>query len=1026
MVNGAQPPARRGRAIQIVGINAPGIAAPTAATPVTTPEIQDNTQQKYDQVFQDVQRVQEASAQVIDQSSKQKALELARRGHSVFGQELGGLAKAVTETIGFFQKQEQEKAAAKEKARIEQLQLATSVRLQDYTAQFLMRAAEEADKVSPDEAQQEADAILAQALQDGLPPDVAQTLRTRTFEEISNVRQRQATALLTTAERLRAQQVAQAENLLRVDMSPYFATLSQARTPAEAQQAATFILNALLDPNSGGTMSPLEKLQAVNPLITELATRLQGREDVFAGTVRTLSAVQELTQLYPQWMSELGGNEAAFQQRRAEWALQRGVDLGQISLFAPSPGEAAAQNLNLQQTQQSLLQIGQQQIISDLLNDPTSAAAIFASQVHNLINNPAEAQSFLALVETGGAAVTPEMRALAAQYRATKADVDAIQNRQVRLRELYTQIQRLGYQTVSDPEVRARAVTITNFAGEVQGLQAFQLPDGTYVQAPPRVSQAEFRSVQEQYILEYQQYQNAVAALQARGINPNNLGEVTPTLRSLQQRAQQLLEQRAQQAAEQAAQMRMATPNFNGEGDASGNVSFMPVAPVHRINDMVIPIRQQPDGGVVITSGYGDNRGTHIHNGIDLAFTGAAQNREMSIAALSPGRVISVAIGGVRGYGGRIQILTDDGHIEEYGHVWGANVQEGQRVVPGQQIATLPSSERWRNSPKPQGDVSRGSNPHLHFTVRREGARDFNGGNSIDPIAYLRARTQALSTYNFNDNRGVGAPPTQMRMGAQNPATTLIGGQALMPSMSTTQAILADLNRRLGFGSNQFVTPSQPMPQARASINRADYPPRNNPTHNYGYGVLRDNPRAARALAETADAINVPAQWLADIVQFESKWNPSARNNDSGAVGLIQFLPGTVELFRRSPGWNPAWTYERIQRMSIEEQLRGPVRAYLQDPPFQRRGFPTIEDLHAAIFLGYDGYRRNATDRARMGDGAITFMDYVRRLGEDVGRRYHTSYDHGHGATHTSFTAGCRICEQQRQQLRTIIPHNAP
>lgn len=1033
MVNGAAPPPRRSRAIQIVGINAPGIAAPAAPQPVTTPEIQDVTQQKYAQVFEDVQRVQQAQTELVTAASQQKSVELSKRGHSSFGQELGGLAKAVTETLSFVQQQqeakrkaEKERADAIEQQRIAQLEMSTSVVLQDYTADFLMRAAEEADKVSPEEAQMEADRILAEAVKEGLPFDVAQTLRTRTFEEIGAVRQRQADALLTTAERMRTAQSSQAANLLRVDMSSYFATLAQARTPGEAQQTASFILQTLLDPSTGGNMSPLEKMEALNPLINEVATRLQGREDAFAESMHNLSGIQELAQLYPQWMSELGGNEMGFQQRRAEWAIRRGIDLSVATMFAPSPGEVANQQLNLQQTTQSLQQIGEQQIITELLNDPDSAAALFAEQVHTLVNNPAQAQSFLALVDAGGAGVTAEQRALAAQLRTTLSDIADIENRQVRLRELYTEIQAKGYRTVEDATVRARAVNITDFTGTVTGLQAFVLPDGTYVQAPPQVSQAEFQSIQEQYRLELQQYNNAVANLQARGINPNNRAEVTPTLRSLRIRAQQLIEQRAQRAAEQASMMQQATPNFSGGASQSGNVAPLPVAPLHRINDILVPIRQQRDGGVVITSEYGANRDTHIHNGIDLAFTGASQNRAVGITALSPGTVISAQIGGVGGYGGRIQVMTDDGYIEEYGHLWGSNVQEGQRVVPGQQIGTLPSSQHWRNNRKPEGDVSRGNNPHLHFTVRREGARDFNGGNSVDPIAYLRTRTQALSTYNFNQNQGVGAPPTQRAMGANNPATTLIGGQALMPSMTNSQAIIADLNRRLGFGSGNFVTPSQPMPAARASIHRADYPQRNNPTHNYGYGVLRDNPRAARALAEVSDSLNIPAQWLADIIQFESGWIPHRTNTSSGARGLIQFLPSTIETFRRSPGWNPAWTYESIPRMSIEEQLRGPVRAYLSDPPFARRGFRTLEDLHAAVFLGYDGFRRNPTDRAQMGDNAITFMNYVRRLGEAVGRRYHTSYDHGHGATHTTFTAGCRTCAQQRQQLGNIIPHNAP
>lgn len=49
------------------------------------------------------------------------------------------------------------------------------------------------------------------------------------------------------------------------------------------------------------------------------------------------------------------------------------------------------------------------------------------------------------------------------------------------------------------------------------------------------------------------------------------------------------------------------------------------------------------------------------------------------------------------------------------------------------------------------------------------------------------------------------------------------------------------------------------------------------------------------ALKNTASDMNVSWESLYKLINFESTWDPKARNKKSGARGLIQFMPSTAE-----------------------------------------------------------------------------------------------------------------------------------
>lgn len=119
-----------------------------------------------------------------------------------------------------------------------------------------------------------------------------------------------------------------------------------------------------------------------------------------------------------------------------------------------------------------------------------------------------------------------------------------------------------------------------------------------------------------------------------------------------------------------------------------------------------------PTSGIQ-TSAFGTRWGT-LHAGLDIANTIGTP-----IYAAADGEVI--AAGPTAGYGMWVKIRGRDGTVTLYGHIDSATVQVGDRVMAGDQVATM-------------GNRGNSTGPHLHFEVH------LNGSTKTDPTSWLRAR----------------------------------------------------------------------------------------------------------------------------------------------------------------------------------------------------------------------------------------------------------------------------------------------
>ncbi|CAN5482989.1 M23 family metallopeptidase [soil metagenome] len=131
------------------------------------------------------------------------------------------------------------------------------------------------------------------------------------------------------------------------------------------------------------------------------------------------------------------------------------------------------------------------------------------------------------------------------------------------------------------------------------------------------------------------------------------------------------------------------------------------------------PLFVKPTNGIY-TSGFGYRWGA-LHGGIDLA-----NSIGTPIVAVTDGVVTDV--GPTAGYGAWVKIRGADGTVTLYGHVNTWLVSVGERVMAGDEIATI-------------GNRGNSTGPHCHFEVL------LNGTDRIDPVPWLAQRGITVGAY---------------------------------------------------------------------------------------------------------------------------------------------------------------------------------------------------------------------------------------------------------------------------------------
>lgn len=144
------------------------------------------------------------------------------------------------------------------------------------------------------------------------------------------------------------------------------------------------------------------------------------------------------------------------------------------------------------------------------------------------------------------------------------------------------------------------------------------------------------------------------------------------------------------------------------------------------------------------------------------------------------------------------------------------------------------------------------------------------------------------------------------------------------------------------------------------------------------------------ALLRVAGDLGVEPRTLAALIQFESRWSPTIKNELSSARGLIQFMDATAyemgylgpDTKRPAKGASLALV---VAHPDTESQLLGPVLDYLKP----MAPYPTDQSLFMAVF--YPAARKWPRSREfpelvqLANPGIKTVDDYVKHVWSQVG-----------------------------------------
>lgn len=436
----------------------------------------------------------------------------------------------------------------------------------------------------------------------------------------------------------------------------------------------------------------------------------------------------------------------------------------------------------------------------------------------------------------------------------------------------------------------------------------------------------------------------------------------------------------------------------------------------------------------VITSEYGWREhptlgGTRFHAGIDIDVPEGSDDNVRTIAG---GRVLAAGALDPEGYGISVVIRTPDGFIEQFSHLEFLGVAEGDVIQPGTSVGKM-------------GSTGRSTAPHVDFVVYGPQTTDdqWMRGDyenlTVNPLDYMTMTHTLQMT-----PRGVGA--------ASLPTAPL--GIDSPEHAELVESFVRDFGRyRNGeVITGQFAEPASrainnatPYRQGLASAYRSDYiapgnvQVHNHPENNYGYRELAEDRGYRIKLHQVASRLNIPAVWLADVINYETGHMPHDPRvvNPIGCVGLIQFCPGGgLSDIAEEMGVSDSIARERLKMMTRVTQLEY-VYNFIARYSNNGADLNTVEDLYAVVNGGPGLLYSSRERRRQIGDhfvlggvqGGGYFLDHVAKLGGVAGRRYMTDEYRlrgGTGNVHEQFSPGCPECDRQMRNLGAVLPHFPP
>jgi len=1003
-------------------------------------EIPDTTGQSYQGVSDSQQREYNAQVSIATSVGDRKKAEYLAKGAPERQSNLAGLFGTLsTVALQVYAKQQEiqaQKAEVKQ-AELEQQQAQGKLEARASLEQLFTEASGNIAQYAQDNGSFTTENDVRQVLQEysWLPPDVQEEFYQFAGTQLRDITRATVSRQMTAADEVRNATISATTAVIQGNLSTVYAALSDGRMNSQQisqtmDETNQWLATQLRD------YDPTVRMQILAPILEHLASTSENGSIAYQQAMQRMSDLNAAFQEVQQYRAQ-GFDQNPQQWQQIMWSLEAKYP-GASGLLSQIPDaldiyssmstfqghvRANAQAFSDEQSraranqQANYDQIGRGAEIAFNMVQPGVVGVSLYTTINNKKPEDRTPEEAIALQ------IYQQHQTRVSQISSLQQELSTANGRLLELRRNFNSGDTPRTTVVTDPITRsATLVPVSD-------------PDGNPVYPTDVPSIEEYNNLVERTLQIQAEIDNVMRQSNQSGININNPADRTfldGILQETQQRQQQsdvtssmpgvsgVAQTRAPiPTSPQGYLQRMSVPGFNwgiGEQPPGFPSGIPPVQTLARVNDasfgsVVMPMTA--NHSPTINSGYGVrtlNGESRNHDGLDI---GSPDLYDTDVGAVSPNGGYVIAVEEQEGYGGTVMVVTPEGYVEQYSHLRAFNVRPGQMVSPGEPLGIIGGDPS-----DPMAGQSTGR--HLHLQIWNKGVEDFTdpANNTVDPMTYL-AHTQQYESSpsgvgNINTNSyGTNYVPT--------PNTVPLGNGNLIMGVDPNQfPRLASLLNNLDIPATAMYAPPDPMPQGLSSVHREDYPVQNDPNRDYGYEQIRSDPEFARALASAGDVLGIPAQWLADVIAYESAgtFDPGVQGvvleDGDYAIGLIQAMVSTLNGMGLDP--NVVANYSRA------EYVRNVIIPYLS--PFQGQ-INSIEDLYQSIFAGYIS---DPSDRAGLSDGYNTFRDIVRQFGNGVGRRYRTSYDDYQSSlfhTHETYQSECPICNQQRTRYNAIIPHEA-
>ena len=377
------------------------------------------------------------------------------------------------------------------------------------------------------------------------------------------------------------------------------------------------------------------------------------------------------------------------------------------------------------------------------------------------------------------------------------------------------------------------------------------------------------------------------------------------------------------------------------------------------------------------------------------------------------------------GYGHYIDIVdSNTGLLHRFNHLQELpDFKAGDVITAGQQVGKV-------------GSTGNSTGPHLDYEIRLDGELKEGPGGIYGKHGTKNTLDHLLG--NQPQDRAMPPPGNEDYTNVPNPreVTSNEEFQSIVPARAVkdNDNIIIDNIVKLPSPpdapkyakAEEVYNTAEPLKNKFVRADKINWNVKTNkPTNHYGYDALVNDLKLAANVNKVATTLDIPGMWLADLIAYESGFDPLNHNPITGLSGIANFTEAEI----RDAGFDPTtWhlTTASQQMVVLEQRVKNAVELYGKPRNFRE----VAAMFYSSNLEVYNDVRNNGglgLVNTMKDVSGMSFQEYLRKIGGNANRQYEASIQQQNLAAfapiHTEFVEGCATCRALQASGSEIIPH---